>query len=516
MNTKDLQEPRRQLAIGMVLIFFKVSYRFIRSFWGIFAAPFFFDFSEKIKDYGVLIIATLVILGIVYSYFYYRKFLFYIDYENEKFVLNKGVFSSHVIQIPFDKIQQVDLKRSLLQRLIGAYGLSIDTAGSKGDEIEIKALSETDAKKIAAILSDITQQSSVEEPEEEAPTPHSETPSNKPDTSSKDPKLWTHQLSFLTLLKIGLTRSYLRGFVLMIIFVSSVYQQIKSFLGGYFDQTTQYMDTHYTSTLQITVVFIFMLFVVLILSVLVTVGETILKHFDLKIQQTPQQLAVEMGLKTNTKVAFQPRRLQLLKITTNPIQKRLHLYEAQFSLASSQNHTDKSLIVVPGLTPTIIDRIKTFLYPHEIEGQTTQYKPRKNWPNRWYYVILTPFLIFWGFEMFLFQYAYWQLALGGSFCYLLLFMGYAYYFYKTIHMEISPEFLVITRGLWTQKKEIVELYKMEGVTIRQPLWYRQRKIYNLSFHTAGGDVTIRAIPEDFLAHINYILYKIESDDKAWM
>lgn len=507
---EKFEHPQRQSKIGILLIFIRVAYNVLRGTW-VLLVLLFVSTPDAYNLYGKLGILALFIIGVIYSYFYYRNYLFHIDFENHRFVLQKGVFSTQTLKIPFDKIQQVDLKRSILQRVIGVYGLSIDTAGSKSDEVHIRALSEERATALSSLLT-TAQKEAEEEVLENLVGEGSEEPiTEKIDANTK---VWDYHLPLSTLLKIGLTKSYLRGFLLVFGFALSIYSQLEDFFGSYMDEAWETSQSYWNEFSGSLLIILFLIFFVLIVSVCVTVLEVIIKHFDLRIFQTKERMEVEMGLKTNTKVSFQARRLQLLQISTNPIQKKLNLYEVQFSLASSQDELQKSKIKAPGLNPELIKKIKEFLYDKE-EENIQHYKPHKAWPNRRYIFLvlgLIPIVSFTYLE----TSGNWATPLILALIYLLILVPYQYFVYKSIKIRLSDDFLVINQGLWTQVTQIVELYKLEGVSISQPFWYRRRNIYNLVFHTAGGDMKIRAVPHDFVRQINYMLYKVESSEAAWM
>lgn len=511
MNTKAFNQPQRQSAVGILVIFSRVAYKFLKSFWVLLILLFFSNPDSIFSFYARLILPALIILGILYSYFYYRRFWFYIDYANEEFVLSKGVFSTDSVKIPFDKIQQVDLKRTILQRIIGVYSVAVDTAGSKGDEIHIRALTKDSATALSSILTKAKNEKGTSGPENPQTEP-------LPGKKAHKEKSWIHHVNLGTLLKIGLTRSYLRGFLLMLVFILTLYNQLQGAFKSYFESIEGYSKSFLNAPSQNLVFFIFLVVLVFLLSILVTVGEVIIKHFDLNLRQTPAHLEIEMGLKTNTKVALQPRRLQRLEIRTNPVQKWLNLYELQFSLASSQNNLDKSQIRVPGLTPRFIEKIQSFLYADtaNTSGKIKLFRPVKRWLVRRFLLSGIPFLAGWLIEGIGFHFYDWGLVFLLSTGYLAGITAYQYFLYKTIILELSDEFLVLKHGLWTQKKEIIELYKMEGVSMRQPFYYRNADIFNLTFHTAGGDVSLRAINRNVLTEMNYVLYKIESAQRVWM
>lgn len=512
MNKKHFQNPQNQSIIGILLIFLKSAYKFFRGFWAVFLAVWLSKSLADYRIYATYALVFLAVFGVVYSIFYFKRYVFHIDYQEGKFILEKGVFSSKTIQIPFDKIQQVDLERSILQRLIGVYGVNIDTAGSKEDEVNIKALSKEEAQRLSVILTRAKEEVAVEDKKEE----ELEVEKNKTAAPSTVKKLWRYHLGFFNLLKVGLTKSYLRGFALIMIFISTILNQVQDAFQQYFRQGLEYSESFISSNSQNFLLISAVLVIVFLLSVVVTVGEVILKHFNLNIQQTPDRIEVEMGLKTSVKVSFQARRLQYLKVITNPIQKRLNIYETHFSLAGTQNNLKKSKIVAPGLPQEIVEKVKSFLYQTSAENNVRISTPRKNWPYRRYYLFLLGLALFWGFNYFLFEHLNLLVLFPLSVIYSAVIFPYQWFLYKTIRIRISDDFLIIQQGLWTQKTEIVEMYKMEGVSVQQPFWYRSRNIYNLTFHTAGGDIKIRAIPQSFIKEINFMLYKIESSQAVWM
>jgi putative membrane protein len=64
-----------------------------------------------------------------------------LDNENEEFIINEGILIKQKTIIQLNRIQQVNINQSLIQRLVGVYELDVDTAGSAKKEGQIKALS---------------------------------------------------------------------------------------------------------------------------------------------------------------------------------------------------------------------------------------------------------------------------------------------------------------------------------------------------------------------------------------
>jgi putative membrane protein len=89
-------------------------------------------------------------------------------------------------------------------------------------------------------------------------------------------------------------------------------------------------------------------------------------------------------------------------------------------------------------------------------------------------------------------------------------------YYQSISIQFTENFIIKTHGIWNQETEIIELYKLQSISVSQPLWFKRKGLFNLTFHTAGGDLSFPLIEEELLPQLNYSFYKIEISNKAWM
>lgn len=507
MNPEAFSIPQRQSILGVVLIFLTTLYRFLRGFWVLGVYFLLSDPSSATVLYVVLGIIAVAVITLGYSWLYYRKFLFHIDYSREEFVLQKGVFSTEDIAISFDKIQQVYLKRSLVQRLLNVYSVVIETAGSKEDEVSIKAISRENARLLTDILMRVKEEA-VE------PAGKLETEEEVLGSRIEGKSLWTHKLDVITLLKIGISSNYGRGFALVLAFFATIYNELNSFFRDYEEEFSEYYDTVPDPTQSLSLMLLLFGFL-LVISILITVLEVFIKYFGLKLVQTRESLDLEMGLKTNTRVSLQPRRVQLMQVVTNPVQKLFNLYEARIALASSENVLQKKKIKIPGLERDTVGRVKSFLYGEMKATFEGIIRPHRLMLFRRFLIVFIPlglsYLILWWFPYT--TQTVW--AVIAAF-YLLLALPYQYLRFKSLKLIFTDEFLTKKQGVWTSREEVFEVYKMQAVTVRQPFWYKRRNLYNLVFHTAGGDVTFKAVKGEVLPYINYLLYKVESSGRKWM
>ena len=68
-----------------------------------------------------------VVLGIV-TMFVYNNFMYEIDKDGLK--IKSGVIFKHQVSLPYEQIQNVNIERTLLDRIFGFSRISIETAGS--------------------------------------------------------------------------------------------------------------------------------------------------------------------------------------------------------------------------------------------------------------------------------------------------------------------------------------------------------------------------------------------------
>ncbi|WP_034888826.1 PH domain-containing protein [Gillisia sp. Hel_I_29] len=494
MISSNFYEPNRQSKTGVILVFGSSLYHLVRNLW--FLGVYFFmeELDAQMMMISIVGAAIFLVLALCYSILYYLKFIFFIDREREEFVLQKGVFSSETISVPFDKIQQVNFKRNLLQRIIGVYSILIETAGSKEKEVEIKALSKVKAEQLSELLmSHIKTKIDRTIPEDE-----------QVETTTD----WQYSLNVLQLLKLGLSSNYLRGLLLLLTFYLTLKDQI--FLRQVFpDEISVVGNNGFTFTP-------WTILLMLLAVLIVTVADTFIKYFNLHLKKTDLGLQVEMGLRKNKKVSLKAKRVQSIEISSNPIQQRLDLNKLKIFLATSADDSEKSVITIPGISQKFISRIKDHIHNTQIK-QISQIVPNRMLIFRkiirgLFPLLLLPLLI--GYYELNLRLEWIILGIAG---YTILLAGYQFLFFRSLKLSISEGFIVKYSGVWRRKQQHLEMWKLQSVSIIQPLWYKKQGLADLVFHSAAGDIYFEVIDENQAKPLmDYLLYKIESITEEWM
>jgi putative membrane protein len=98
------------------------------------------------------------------------------------------------------------------------------------------------------------------------------------------------------------------------------------------------------------------------------------------------------------------------------------------------------------------------------------------------------------------------------------FVGIIVFFkFKNYRLFFGDDFIIFKHGAWDVIHEIIEPYKLQGITTHQYFWHKKSDVGHVTFHTAAGDIGFKFA--NFTAikkQMNVWLYKVESSSKHWM
>lgn len=501
----DFSLPQRQSVVGIWVLFFYSLQRYARAFWPIILI-YAFRFNQINKIYLVLsLIALFVVIGII-SYLKYLNFTFALDSENKEFIINEGIINKTKTAIQLNKIQQVNINQSFIQRLIGVYELNVDTAGSNKKEGAIKAISHELALELKSRLLE-NEFKAIDD--ENDTTTFKEIANEQSDFA--EPFL---RISFLSLLKVGVTSNYGRSIALLLLFFSTIYENFLKFGDDdniYKEKFGNYIDQNLV--LQSILFFIFwLIFIVLIVNVF----RTIFKYFNYTIKQQKGSLLLSYGLISTKSTILKPEKVQIVVTSRNFFQKKMGILELKIKQATSGEKEQKgSAIDIPGCSGAEEEAILNLLF-QKIPAKGLMLKP--NWRKLIFSIFLTI-----GLPLFAFIVigTYLDSAVFEYFFIVPIYIVYIgliqYFKYINNRLFINNNFIIKQSGAWDIKKEIIEPSKIQAVSTSQLFWHKKLNIGSITLHTAGGDIAFQL--GDYIVlkqYINKWLYEIETSDSNWM
>lgn len=503
---EKFSQPQRQSIVGILVMFVYSLKGFVKALWPVLVIWLFkFDEVNKLYFFGGIIV-FFVITGII-SYLRYLNFTFYINQENDEFIITEGIFNKTKTAIQLNKIQQVNINQSLIQRLVGVYELTVDTAGSNKKEGNIKAIAHNLALDLKARLLLNENQTSIKSHEIETSTEIL----NKKTTEAEVPFI---KISFLSLLKIGITSNYVRSFFILLAFFFTIFDHIKQLTGRdvlHDEKIEDYVDTSQVAKVTLMVFIIFFLAVIM-----VNLVKTVFKYFNYTIARQKGSLLLSFGLLNTKSTILKPEKVQITSITQNFFQKKMNVLGIKITQATGgEKENDKSSIEIPGCNDFEKEAILKLLF-QKIPEKGVRLKP--NFRKLGFSLFLSiglPLIGYYFFRDLLLE----QLPIIDNFAlFFVILIGVIQFFlFKNNRLYINDDFIIHQSGAWDITNQIIVPSKIQAISTSQLFWHKNIDIGSITLHTAGGNISFQL--GNFTAlkkYTNLWLYRMETSDSNWM
>ncbi len=494
-------QPQRQSSIGIFVLFFDTLQHYARAFWPILVI-WVFKYNEINKIYLALGFVSIVLIVGIIAYLKYLNFTFYLDYDKEEFVINEGIWNKTRTTIQLNKIQQVNINQTLLQRVIGVYSLEVDTAGSNSKEVGLRAISHQLALELKSkLLDNVKKNNSVENE------------INPPDFTSEDNHPFI-QIGLLSLIKMGITSNYVKSFSLLLLFFFTILDYAQKIIGEEIweeENMNQYINTNLIiQSLCIVVLFLFGI------VILINLTRIIIKFFDYKISKQKGSLLISYGLINTKSTIIKPEKVQITSVSQNYFQKKLNILHLKIKQAVQNDKEERhAAIEIPGCNFNEKEAILKLLF-HKIPTKGVMLKP--NFRKLGFAIFLTiglPLVAFYFFKNNIPN-------LGNEYNYgavfYVIFVGIIQYFkFRNNRLFITDDFIIKQSGAWDISNEIIEPSKIQAISTSQLFWHKNINIGSITLHTAGGTIAFQLGNYIQLKeYINLWLYELETSDSNWM
>lgn len=496
----DIFHPQRQSPKAVFLILLKYGRVIVSTIWPILLVIVINPSSRK----GIIIISMVMgvaLLSMIYAILSYLRFYFFIQ-DNEVCV-RSGVFRRKVLNVPFDRIQSVDFRQNLIHQALNVVSIRVDTAGSKGTELELDAIDHRRAEELREMVMAYKRAVSQHQ-------------SSKHDSVIyvADDFITPELILSLTpkdLIKIGMSENHLRTAGIIFAFFLSIADDINQVLG--WDIYGKLEDT--TSAVSLVGIFatIVAIPVFIGISFMITLVRTVLRYYGLKFWRVGQNLKVVSGLFTRNEKTIQKSKIQLIRWMTSPLKQIFSIYQLNIYQATNMEHQKDKSLVIPGCYQEQVDLTLDMTVPDFRNALFTTHRMDIS--------IVIRMVFFFGFVPALFfgimawrneGFMQWFLTLIFP---LAILMGYAYQ--KKRRLKIHPDYILSESGIFGRTFKLVEIYKIQAVQIHSSPVQRMRGLSSLHIFTAGGDISFPCLQDGIARQArNYMMYRIEKDRQRWM
>lgn len=499
----DFSKPQRQSAVGVIVMFANVFQEYAKAM-----LPFIVIMLVKAGSMEALVFwiaapSIMVVIGII-AWLRFRNFTFQLDDESQEFILTQGILSKTRVVIQYDKIQQVNLRQSLLQRLINVYAVDVDTAGSIDKEASIKAVSHAVAIGVKQQLM-ASASKRVKRPTDEAEFSQAE-------TSESEAEIPILKVSLWSLIKFGLTSNYLRTLGVIFAFFLTLYENVMRVMDG-----TGYghgdVKRYVSGDVGVSALG---MFVILMLAafLLINLSRVILRFFNYKVSRQSGSLLMSFGLISTKSTIVKPEKVQQTFVSQNYFQKKLDILELKIRQATSgQNEKGENAIEIPGCNRLEADHLLTLLFGIVPEKGVMLRPNYRKFVFSVFLWVVVPLVSLWlSLPEEWLERVVWGFPVYALLNTLLIWIGFARY-----RLFIQDRFIVKRSGIWDVTDQIIEPEKIQAVSVSQLFWHQSADIGYLTLHTAGGSLSFELGNYSVLKqYVNKWLYEIESGDRNWM
>ncbi len=498
MELTDFSQPTRQSSKGILVIFALNSYKFIRNFFGLFLVYGLSISKNKSlaflsTTHITLIILSIFIVILVLAILKFRNFKFYLD--TDEFHLSTGIINKDTTIIPKSKIQNVYVKQNFIQQLINVVSLNIETAGDDKAEIEINALDRETALDLKQQLFSKNHLVDLELDEKQMQT------------------TVFFKASVKRLLLEGLSQSHIQSFLIIVSFVFGLYSEFGKYVQdlNLEDRLESSVEFETGNILNFILANLLIVALAILISMLFSVIKTFVSNYNLEVIENEDTIEINKGLFNKVSLTLTPAKIQNLVIKTNRLKRYLGLHTLSIKQAMVNKKQQKNFKIVALEKDQVSHLVQKFFKDYNDEGAYQK-------PDRYYKRLLMWRSIGIGAlvnipAFFVFG-AYFWLINFISITWIVLFVHYTY---KKASYQITDTYLTITSGFIDRLRNISELHKIQSVELKQSIFQKQKNIASVYIATASEQVKIPYIKEhDARSIYDYLLFKIESQDKNWM
>ncbi|MDR5586443.1 PH domain-containing protein [Clostridium aquiflavi] len=420
----------------------------------------------KIKEDFNFIIWTFAIgfFIVLYSILLWRSKYFYI--EDNMFVYVKGMIEKTKEQIPLKQITTVDLKTTILDRILGSVTLKLNSGNATLNEAEFELV----VKKEYALL--IQKAVSGQDVNEE-------------DVYSNVKEL---QVEYKDIAIYALTKNKF-GWIMALFIIGNKFSKVfkKSVINNaenYLESAKDYILNGTIFDLVLKLLFIFAF--IYVFSTIISIGIEILKYGNFKIIRSEDSFNIRYGTIDLKEYSISLEKIQGLKLKQNLLQQLLDLYKIE-AIVIGDDETNSLLF--PSLKGSKKDKfINEFLPEYKITKDIDKASKKSIFRfifKRFIVSIVVSLILILLTKQFLpklYMINSFKFILSLTLCTSQIILGYIDYLNNGIAIEENN--ILLTNGSRIKNTYIIRKFKVQSLQVKQSILQRYRDICNYKIDIA--------------------------------
>jgi len=461
-----------------------VPYRAVRKVSSLLVAAFFLATSGTLPRKLVVAGAGLGLLAsVAYETAYYRRFEY--DLTEDTFDIASGVVTRRNREIPYRRIQNVDVSRNVVQRLLGIAAIDLETAGGSSTEGSIRFVTAVEATRLQEEIprrkardTGATAEATAEAEAEDESDPEGKgeataTGEKRPRSDSDRASETLFSIDPMELALVG-ALSFDARLVGLLLFLGS--GSVPAVSGLVPD----------LSTLLLSPAGLLVGGVLLLGSWLLGAAVTVSNYWGFRLSRVGDELRYERGMFRRFSGSIPTEKVQSLTISDNPA-KRLLGYASltieTAGYAAGQGESGGSQSAVPLAR---VDRVRNLARTVESFGEPEFTRPpgriRVRYAFRYTLLVGLLTAVAGGVHAYFGYLTRWYAPLA----LVALTPVAAHYKWKHRGFWLGPDHLVSRSGFWRRETKVVPYYRIQTVIDSRTVFQRRWNVATVLADTAGS------------------------------
>lgn len=425
--------------------------------------------------FGVRSAAALVAAGLAvalaYQFVYVRRFTY--ELTRDTFDMASGVLSRRTREIPYTRVQNVDVRRGFVQRLLGLAEVRIETAGGGETEASLRFVSADEADRLRSEIGRRKRGATADEPEQTGDLLFAISPTE--------------------LLLLGAVKVDLRLLSAVTVFLPVIIPSL----------SREFPLVSLAAVAPI-------LFAGLVgLAVVVSSAHAVTTYYGFRLTRTADELLYERGLLQTYSGTIPLDKVQSISLSENVLARFLGYASVAVETAGyAPGEEGGSQSAVP-----IADRERAVELAREVESfpdiafERPPKRARTRYVFRYAIALVLVTVAVWGVVRFLQMTFPWYAPLA----LLPAVPAAAHLKWRNLGYALLDDHVVTRAGFWTRTTRVVPYYRVQTVVERATVFQRRRRLASVVVDTAGtggltgGDATAVDIDADRAAALRETL-----------
>ncbi len=442
---------------------------------------------------GIYYIGLFLAAIIVISILEWRKTIFYID--DDLLVYEKGVISKSKEEIPFSKINTIDVGQTLLDRMFNVLNMKIDTGSAVAAKSELKIMAD---KKCIEELKDIILSSKKVATGENSESIESNI------VNSTVKKVITNG----EILKYALTKSKLGWAIGGFFLLNNVLDDIGKFLNISFSKfisSNMNIDFIKAKSIAICIAILvgFVVSIYILITILSIVFESI-RLYNFTVMSDEEKISISYGILSKKEYSFNIDKIYGIRYKQSILQQILNIYTVEIITIGYGDEKDEKALLYPIADDNFKNKFIKKLLPNiSFEGEVN--RPPKSSLIRFvlkkftiWLIILIPAYIFIRIAPQNIKLLIVILVL--SYC---LISGYLNY--KNTSLGVSKKSLIASTGAFSKVTTIIGQDNLQSITKNQGIFQKMGKVcdYKIDLYSnkLGDILHVRHMREEIYTQL---------------